>query len=117
VKRREEPKGNAARRSPERWERMAIEVAPEDVGRTRNEDIGSTRDAGMSKEGLLESEMVKTWREAMANVAPRVWGIVRLKEGSGRWELFERLKSPDLPSVLHPADAPHWRLNGNRCGR
>jgi hypothetical protein len=72
---------------------------------------------GCPKESLFQSDMIKTWPEAKANVDPKVWAILRLKEGLTRLELLEllerleRLETPDLQWVLHPADAPHWRLN------
>jgi hypothetical protein len=75
--------------------------------------VGSCGNAGSGESAGTAPMTSQPWPEAMANVDPRAWAIIRLKERMSRSKLFERLQSPDLQSGLDPADAPHWSMNAD----
>jgi hypothetical protein len=72
------------------------EGAPDDDGgRARNEDIGSTRDVGMSKRMTLGEGNDEEMAVSDGECGPKGLGDTESEGRVERSELFERLRSPD----------------------
>jgi hypothetical protein len=81
-------------------EKLATSVLPELIG--------------CPKTSKVQSGMLNTWPESMANVDPRVWESSG-GEGMSRAQLFESLENFGLRCMMSPQDSSHWTVKRNHC--